>query len=493
MSDMVPGRYMGNVVGSDADDALLLGREVCGNGQIGDKVRYGGPLHAVLFGPNGVGKGMRCLVPNLLSIADKSIVVIDPKGQLAAMTAKYRHQAGNDVAVIDPCGVLDDIAQNDPQTYRYLIEQGLVKSVGFNPLGALDPASPTFYDDAAIIVEAMIKLQGNDPHWPESAQGLAAGLVMWDKVRNGDRANLENVRAMLTEADAWETYWDSDAQKYREGKVRGLSVTAACMVAEGGFEIASLGARFLSETPTDEMESVRSTADTQTRWLLSRPMRADLAKSGVDFRRLKSGPRPLTVYVILPSKMLESHSIWLRLVVSEALRASLTPGGWPVLMMLDEFAALGHMQIIERLYPVTRDYKIQMWLILQDLPQLQSLYKDRWETMLGMAGVIQSFRTGDLTTAEWLSKRTGNTTVVAASYQRGQGISGGGSNSNSGLSYQQMQRPTVVADDMFGIKDGYLLTWFAGEQRPALLFAPMFNAYTNTFARWALPNPYYGR
>ena len=80
--------------------------EALGQKEVGDKINYGGPLHAVLFGPNGAGKGMRVLVPNLLSMVGKSIVVIDPKGQLAAMTAKFRHQIGDDVKIIDPFGVL---------------------------------------------------------------------------------------------------------------------------------------------------------------------------------------------------------------------------------------------------------------------------------------------------------------------------------------------------------------------------------------------------
>ena len=181
---------------------------------------YGGQLHLVLFGPNGVGKGMRILVPNLLSITGKSIVVIDPKGQLAAMTAKFRHENGDDVKIIDPFGVLAEVVKRNPQPYRYLTEHGLVESAGFNPLSALDPASPSFYDDAAVIAEALIKIQGNEPHWSESAQGLIAGLVMWERMRNGKTANLGNVRALLTEADAWEVLCERGRQRARPPRAR---------------------------------------------------------------------------------------------------------------------------------------------------------------------------------------------------------------------------------------------------------------------------------
>ena len=70
-------------------DATYLGRDLLKNGMGGEKQTYGGNLHQLLFGPSDIGKGMRVLVPNLVSIFGKSLVVLDPKGQLAAMTALY--------------------------------------------------------------------------------------------------------------------------------------------------------------------------------------------------------------------------------------------------------------------------------------------------------------------------------------------------------------------------------------------------------------------
>ena len=84
-------------------------------------------------------------------------------------------------------------------------------------------------------------------------------------------------RAMLTEADDWESYEDKERGQGLKKLVGGLAATAKKMVDEGGYEIASLAARFADEKRTDELESILSTADTQTRWLLSKKMRADLS------------------------------------------------------------------------------------------------------------------------------------------------------------------------------------------------------------------------
>ena len=106
---------------TDRDEGIVLGRHYDEPAQrAGDGISYKGERHLFLFGPNGTGKGTRFLIPNLLSIKDRSIVVIDPKGELAAVTADYRRTVG-DVMMLNPFNVLG------------------LGSAGFNPLAALDP------------------------------------------------------------------------------------------------------------------------------------------------------------------------------------------------------------------------------------------------------------------------------------------------------------------------------------------------------------------
>jgi hypothetical protein len=232
------------LIGPDPATAIRLGRH--GFDGKGGILAYAGERHLLLLGPNGSGNATRVLIPDLLSLKDRSVVVIDPKGELAAVTADYRRTVG-EVLIVNPFNVLG------------------LGSAGFNPLAGLDPDAPSFVDDAAGLGEALIKLEGNDPHWPESAQGLIVALLMWEVVlaREAKRApSLENVRTMLTEADEYEDVVGKDG-KVRQKLVAGLRVTAAQMIARGGFEIESLASRFLGAR--DEVASIQSTADTQTR------------------------------------------------------------------------------------------------------------------------------------------------------------------------------------------------------------------------------------
>ena len=448
------------------DEGIVLGRHYDEAAQsAGDAISYKGERHLLLFGPNGTGKGTRFLIPNLLTIKDRSIVVVDPKGELAAVTADYRRTV-SEVIMLNPFDVLG------------------LGSAGFNPLAALDPQSPYFYDDAAALGEALIRMESKDPHWSESAQGLMVALVMWEKLQHSDDANLENVRELLTEPERAETYIGENGKPH-ERIVGGLRYTATQMAIDGGYEIASLASRFAGRE-TNELASIRSTGDTQTRWLLSKPMRDDLKKPGVDFRKLKD--KPTTIYVILPAERMRTHSTWLRLVVVSALRALYRPGGLRTLFMIDEMPALGHLGPLEDAFGLVRGYNVQIAGICQDLAQLKALYNERWESFLANAGVVQGFAPNDLTTADWMSRRAGQTTLVAANTS--ETLSPATGQMSEGTSWTQISRALYLPHELMGFAEGTGLFWLAGMANGVRYFAPPYWKIEQA-AKRAARNPYY--
>jgi type IV secretion system protein VirD4 len=384
---------------------------------------YVGDRHIVTLGPNGSGKSRRLLLPNLARLPNWSMLVVDPKGELAAMTASYRANRGNKIVVLNPFNALG------------------LGSQGFNPVAALDPKSDDFPDDALGLAEALIRVQGQEPHWSESAQDLMSALIMFSRLTQPGGGSLGHVRAQL----------GKPATEFRKliGEMMDSGVMYDCE------ELVVKAGRFQEITPDNkELNSILSTAMTQTRWLDSRPVKADLARGTYDFARMKQ--EPTTVYLILPARRLATHSTWLRLMIASVLRPLMhdtRKSKVPVLLMLDEFAQLGHLPVIENNLALMRGYGVKMWAVFQDLAQAHAIYKQRWESFLGNAGVLQSFAPQDVVTADYLSKRTGQSTKSVLSYgvNRQPGNAPGGETTN----VAQTGVPLMLPQDLRNMDDGF--------------------------------------
>jgi type IV secretion system protein VirD4 len=378
--------------GKEAEASVAPGVKIkttwnCGTGEH----RYSADRHVLTIGPNGSGKTRKLLMPNLFRLGDWSCVVIDPKGELAAHTAVWRAaQPGHKVVVIDPFGVVE---ANYPRLFAK--HSDLLKSHGFNPLAALDPKSPYFVDDAKALAVALIKTdQSREPYWPMAAQALVKGLLMVLRVKYSALASLGRLRDIVGLAPK---------------KLANFIVERLAELGQEFPAIAGSLSEFASYSPDDrELSAIRRTAKVQTDWLDSPAMKKDLKGPAIDFSAIKE--QPTTIYLVLPPERLATHGVWLRLMVTSILLPllrSVEAAPVPVLFMLDEFAQLGHMEVIQENYALMRGFGIKLWTIWQDLTQAQRLYKEQWESFVSNAGIVHAFAPQDLTTRNYLSQLSG--------------------------------------------------------------------------------------
>jgi type IV secretory pathway TraG/TraD family ATPase VirD4 len=162
-------------------------------------------------------------------------------------------------------------------------------------------------------------------------------------------------------------------------------------------------------------------------------------------------------------------------------------------MLIDEMAALGHLAPLEDAFGLVRGYRVQIGAIFQDLSQLKALYKERWETFVANAGVVFGFPPNDLTTAEWMSKRSGQTTVVAKGFSENTGATSGNqpsTSSGTGLSDAQVARAVFLPHELIGLEEGMGSLWLAGLAHSASVFAPPYWKIRDCVSR-ASPNPYF--
>jgi len=146
----------------------------------------------------------------------------------------------------------------------------------------------------------------------------------------------------------------------------------------------------------------------------------------------------------------------------------------PVAIVCDEAAALGHLSILENNVALMRGYGLKLITIWQDLAQLKSIYKDRWETFIGNAGVLQSFSARDETTCKYLSDLTGQTTRESISLGRSESLQAGQPPSlGSSRSRQTMAMPVMLPQEIRAMDAGYTVVFsdrFEGTARAYLPF-----------------------
>ena len=168
-----------------------------------------------------------------------------------------------------------------------------------------------------------------------------------------------------------------------------------------------------------QFESVLQVANQNTEFLDSPAMQRCLEASDFELSDLKTsrdGHQPLS----LPAAELREHALPLAADDGRAqrLRDGAHPGpaeggaGAPVLFVLDEFAGLKRMSVIENAVAQIAGHGGKLWFVLQSLEQLKAVYKDNWETFLSNAGLKIFFGIEDHFTREYVSKLVGETEII---------------------------------------------------------------------------------
>jgi type IV secretion system protein VirD4 len=356
-------------------------------------LRYPGEAHLITVAPTRSGKGRDVLIPALLEY-DGSCIVIDPKGQLAAVTGPERARMGQRIVILNPFNILPEVLGPDSPEHFRGVENECVFGAAFNPMAALDPAADSFGPDCDNIADSIIvrDAKGQDSHWSDSARGLVAGLIGYLAIAMPEKLrNLARVREVISSA-------------------KELSDIATDATQPGSDEfIGQALSRFAEKEAANkgELASIISTAKTQTQFIGNKAISRSLSGPGFRFRDLKF--RKTTVYLVLPTRYLATCGKWFRLVLASALDDLLREerGDYPVLAIMDEFAQLGRLAVIENALALTAGYGLQLWPVLQDLTQLQEHYPTRWETFLANAGVQQYFAPREKTTSDYVSYLTG--------------------------------------------------------------------------------------
>lgn len=364
--------------------------------------------HILTVAGSRAGKGTSLIVPNLL-FWPGSAICIDPKGELATLTASRRsangsqwsqpmHPGRGKVFALDPF----ERVTGPAKAYRS----------AFNPLADLDPDSERGIQLSWQIADALIvQNTGDGSYWTMSARTFLRGVILYvAKMETGPSKSLLRVREIITMGG--EAFTTELEKMKKLGGIIGRAADA------------------MDNRPPNERASVLSSAEAQTAFLDGPEMERVL--KGSDFRLEDLKADRVTVYLCLPATNLSTHGRWLRLMIALTMSAMertgpIQGGRPPVLFCLDEFATLGHMESVESAAGHIAGYGVKLWPIVQDITQLQRDYREAWETFMGNAGLLTFFGNTDLSTLTHISQRLGMcevtryTTNHTSSWQRQQG------------------------------------------------------------------------
>lgn len=331
------------------------------------------------------GKGTNIIIPNLLGAGEYhgSWVVIDPKGENAAITARYQAQAGRKVVILNPWG---------------LFEERLGKGQRYNPLDILNIQSVHLVDDVQMIAEMIIPVEqdAKNRYFSDNARTIVTAIIM-HMVVNMDKENRHLgmlYKLVRYSGDDW------------------LGLLADMRMTENPMHRELLDSMaqellMLQQSGENSFGSIIATVLQGTDFLKSPALQAAL-QSGYNPYDLANGNS--TVYVIIPADKLQSHGRWLRLVVTSTMRAVIRQPGRQVTFLLDEFAALGYLPEIETALSTYAGYNVTVWPILQSLIQLKNNYGNNWESFIANTAVKHYFNVNDNFSAEYVSKALGETT-----------------------------------------------------------------------------------
>lgn len=394
-----------NLIG---EDGFALGGFQNGNDL--SPLHYTGDRHLLTVAPTRAGKGVASIIPNLLTYQG-SVIVIDPKGENARITADRRgtgDQLGIEgmkqtVHVVDPWGIT-----------------GLPVS-RFNPLDWLRADDEDISENAMMLADSIVTPHEGalEPFWDEEAKALLMGLLLYvalDETEQSDRT-LGRVRDIISMG---QTQFMNIMVQMQQNLDPIVSSTAERTI-----------------TKEEKLRSnVLASLQAQTHFLDSPRIRASLATSDFKFEDLKTSR--MTVYLVLPADRLRTFGRWLRLLVQQAItvnarKIEVKPDK-PILFLLDEMASLGRLTMVEQAFGLMAGFGMQLWGIVQDLSQLEGIYGKGWETFIGNSGVLQYFGSRDHKTAEYFSKLCGVTTVQKFSFTRAVAKAFGWSSSSTSTS-----------------------------------------------------------
>jgi type IV secretion system protein VirD4 len=379
----------------DIATAKLLGDNGVALGRIGSRyLRHDGPEHVMAFAPTRSGKGVGLVVPTLLSWTG-STVVHDIKGENWQLTAGWREKFSH-CLLFNP---------TDARSARY------------NPLLEVRRGVNEVRDCqniADILVDPEGALERRN-HWEKTSHSLLVGAILHVLYAEEDKT-LARVATFL-----------SDPQRSFAATLRRMMATNHLGTADSPqvHPVVASAARELLNKSENERSGVLSTAMSFLGLYRDPTVAAVTSASDWRIADLVEAVHPISLYLVVPPSDISRTKPLVRLILNQIGRrlteelhgvgkdGEAAQGRHRLLMMLDEFPALGRLDFFETSLAFLAGYGVRAFLIAQSLNQIEKAYGEH-NAILDNCHVRIAFATNDERTAKRISDALGTATEQRA-------------------------------------------------------------------------------
>lgn len=427
----------------------------------GQPLFYNGKAHLLTCAPARQGKGIGFVIPNLLHYPG-AVVVTDPKGELAGVTAMHRRdRLGHKIVVLNPWG-LHGLPQHS-----------------INPLeGAIALARDArlqrgLSDEAKAIVLQLLPEpeDSRNRYFREGSRTILRAVLLHLALDQPERCTLPEMWRIIA------------GPKRLERAIGDMRRSEAL-----GGVLADLGDD-LAEQAQDNPEHFGDfrTGALQALGIYEPGGYLADAVSGSDVSLADLKAAKVSIYLAFPQDRIATHGAALGLIVSQAITAvARSEAKGKVLFLLDEFANMGRLSGLAESLTALPGLGVRVWMFVQELADIVRIYGPHTATtVISQSDVKQFFGVGSDGLAQTLSRALGQQTVKSWNYNFGafeddditEGISETG---------QPLMRPEEI---LLMEKDRQLL--LVGGVKP--IFGQRIPFwFVSPWGRWAAPNPVEG-
>lgn len=396
----------------------------------GKYLYYSGEEFVLLEAPTRSKKGVSTIVPNLLHFSG-SAVVVDIKLENYVLTSGFRKENGQDVFLFAP-------GSEEYETHAY------------NALGYINPDKFLRLNDIDKICQFLIPTPPNtDPMWSSEGRSLLKSVILLVLDTPSIPSTLgECLRQLRTEMPTKE-YFESVIEK------RGDSLDPECVRGMSSF------AGIPDKTAGGIKTSVTGALN-----CFSNPL-VDAATERNDFDLRELRKKKITLYLGCSQDDLETFAPVFRLLIQQIISLNTKPGdtaprydkdgnlqtGNPeikhqCLLVLDEFLALGKMEVLSKGVSFIAGYLMRMMLAYQSQPQFELVYgREAAKNFKSNIALKLAFRPTEMEHAELLSRALGSTTFKHKTRSTPANMGKGGSFNHSDVKRQLMLPEEIMEMD----------------------------------------------